>query len=114
MERHERGVAHLGEVLDAVVERAARALRGPDGDPQAHASAERIEDAEESLGLVRRAVLVNRDVHVVVAEDSCNSEEGSEEIRDDVERVVEVDGEEVLVCLRLVILYDLVQTVAVR
>ena len=85
VQRHERGVAHFGEVLDTVVERPACTLRCPDGNAHAYTSAERIEDAEKSLRLVRRSVLVDRDVHVVVPEDGRHSEKGSEKVRDDVE-----------------------------
>ena len=75
VQRHERGVAHLGEVLDAVVERAARAHRRADCYAQAHRAAERVEDAQERLRLVRRPVLVDRHVHVMVPQDRCDAEE---------------------------------------
>lgn len=97
VQRHERGVPHLGEVLDTVVERAARAHRRLDLHAQADRPAQGVVDAEERLRLVRRAVLVYRHIHVLVAEDGGHPEERREQVRDDVERVVQVDREEVLV-----------------
>ena len=46
--------------------------------------------------MVGGSVLVDGDVDVGVTEDGCYSEEGCEDVWDDVEGVVEVDGEEVL------------------
>lgn len=97
VQRDERGVAYFREIFDAVIERAARALRRADDDAHADGARERVEDAQERLGLVRRAVLVDGDEHVVVPEDGGDAEERGEDVGDDVERVVEVDGEEVLV-----------------
>lgn len=99
VERDEGGVSNLSEVLDSVVEVSSRPHRGSDLDPKARRLGEGIKDAEESLGLVGRSVFVDGDVDVVVPEDSSDSEERSKEIGNDVERVVKVDGKEVLVLL---------------
>ena len=100
MQWHERSVPHLRQVLYSVVERTASTHRGPNGHPHADTPTQRIEYPEERLRLIRRPVLVYRHVHVGVAQNGRHAEEGSEQIWDDVERVVEVDGEEVLVVVR--------------
>lgn len=96
-QRGERGVADFGEVLDAVVEGAAGAEGRADDDAEADRAREGVKEAEERLGLVARAVLVDRDKNVLEPEDGRDLEHVGEEVGDDVERVVQVDGEEVLV-----------------
>ena len=100
VQRHKRCIAHLREVLDAVVERTARTHRRPDRHAHADTARERVKNAQERLRLVRRPVLVDRHVDVVVPKDGSDPEERREQVWDDVERVVEVDGEEVLVVVR--------------
>jgi len=97
MERHKGSVSNLGEILDPVVERAACALRCAYGDSETNRASECVKNAEERLGLVRRAILVNGYVNVVVTQDGGNAKEGSKDVWNDVEGVVKVNGEEVLV-----------------
>lgn len=99
VQRHERSIPDLGQVLDSVVERSSRSHRRPDLDPQTSRSGDGVKDLEQGLGLVRRTVLVDGHVDVVVAQDGGHAEQGCKEVRDDVERVVEVDREEILVLL---------------
>lgn len=47
--------------------------------------------------MVVGAILVDGDKDVVVAEDGSDAEESGKEVGDDVERIVEVDGKEILV-----------------
>jgi len=97
VEGHKRSIANFSEILDTVVKRSTRALRCANGNPEADGSGERVEYAEKGLCLIGRTVLVNGDEDVVVTEESRDAEEGRKEVWDDVEGVVEVDGEEVFV-----------------
>jgi hypothetical protein len=99
VQRHQRRVSDLCEVLDSMVKRSPRPHRRPNLDSQAGRLGEGVKDSEEGFRLVGRSVLVDGDVDVVVSEDSGDSEEGGEEVWDDVKGVVEVDSEEVLVLL---------------
>ena len=96
---HHGRVPDLGEVFDPMVERSSGSHRGTDDDPHPHDPRQRVKDPEERLGLVVGPVLVDRDEHIVVPEHSGRPEHGREQVRDDVKRVVKVDGKKVLVLL---------------
>jgi hypothetical protein len=97
VEGHKGSVSNFGEILDTVVEHAAGALRCADGNPETHGAGESVKNAEESLCLVGGAVLVDGYINVVVTKECGNAEEGGKDVRNDVEGIVKVDGEEVLV-----------------
>ena len=106
VQRDHGGVSDLGEVLDTVVELTSGSHRGVDGDSQSDGPGERVEDLQEGFGLIIRSVFVDRDKDIVVAQHSGDSEKGRKEVGNDVERVVQVDGEKVLVLLSLQIPLD--------
>jgi hypothetical protein len=95
----EGGVPDLCKVLDAMIEGSTCTTTRPDDDPESDRTAQSIEDPEKSLGLIRGAVLINGHKYVLKAQHGGGTEEGGEEVRDDVERVVQVDGEEVFVSI---------------
>lgn len=90
-------ISDFGKILDTVVERAPCALRGTDGNPEANRARERIEDAEKCFRLVGGTILVYRDKDVVVTKDGRDTKEGRKKVRNDIERIVKVDGKEILV-----------------
>ena len=90
-------IANFSKILDTVVERPTRALRCADGDTKSDGAGECVENAEEGFCLVCGAILVDGDKDVVVTKDGRDSEEGREEVWDDVEGIVQVDGKKVLV-----------------
>lgn len=96
---HHGRVPDLGEVFDPMVERSSGSHRGTDDDPHPDHPSERVKDPEERLGLVVGSVLVDRDEDVVVPQHAGRPEHGREQVRNDVKRVVEVDGKKVLVLL---------------
>ena len=81
-------------------ERSSRPHGRPNRHTHPNRSGERVKDAQERLRLVRGTIFVYGDEDIWVAEDGSNPEESREEVGNDVERIVEVDGEEVLVTLR--------------
>lgn len=97
VEGHKGGVSNFGKILDAVIERTARALRCSDSNPQTNGASESVKNTEERLCLVGRTILVYGHKNVVVTKESRDAEEGRKEVWNDVERVVKVDGKEVLV-----------------
>ena len=58
MQRHERRVPHLRQILNPMIERPPCAHRRLDLHPQPHAPAQRIKYPQQRLRLVRRPVLV--------------------------------------------------------
>lgn len=96
VEGNKCSIANFSEVLDTVVERTTCALGCADGDAKSDGASDCVENAENGLCLVRGAVLVDGYKDVVVAEDSRDTEERREEVWDDIERIVEVDGEKVM------------------
>lgn len=105
------GVSNFGEVFDTMVEQTAGTHRCSDDDPQTDRSREGIKNLQECLCLVVGTVFVDGDKDIVVAQDGSCSEECRKDIRDNVKRVVQVDGEEVLVLPRLQIPLDTVHPV---
>lgn len=101
------GIPDLCQVLDTMVELTSGSHRSPNDDSQSDCPGERVKDAQESFRLVVGAVLVDRHVNIVITEDSGGPKERGEDIRNDVERVVQVDGEEVLVLLALKVPSDI-------
>lgn len=100
MQGHECCIPHLGEVLDSMIERASCPHGRPNGDAHTNAPRERVEYSEQRFCLVRGPVLVDGHKDILVTQDGGHAEKRREEIGDDVEGVVQIDGEEVLV-LRL-------------
>jgi hypothetical protein len=96
---HHGSVSDLGQILDTMVERSSRPHRCPDDDPHSDNPSERVKDLQQRLGLVVGTVLVDGHKHVVVPQHPGRPEHGRKEIRNDVKRVVQVDGEKVLVLL---------------
>ena len=99
MKGHHGRVSNLGQVFDTMVERSSGSHRGTDDDPHPHDPRQRVKDPEERLGLVVGPVLVDRDEDVVIPQNPGRPEHRREQVRNDVKRVVEVDGKEVLVLL---------------
>ena len=97
MQRDERGVSHFGQILDTMIESASRPRRRANHHAQPDRPTQSIKDPEESFRLVRRPVFVNRDKDILVPEDRRHAKEGGEQIRNDVERIVQIDREEVFV-----------------
>lgn len=97
MEGNKCSIANFSEVLDTVVERTTCALGCADGDAKSDGAGDCVENAENGLCLIRGAVLVDGYKDVVVTEDSRDAEERREEVWDDIERIVEVDGKKVMV-----------------
>ena len=97
MQRDERGVSHFGQILDTMIESASRPRRRSNHHAQPDRPTQSIKDPEESFRLVRRPVFVNRDKHILVPEHGRHAKEGGEQIRNDVERIVQIDREEVFV-----------------
>jgi len=100
VQRNERSVSHLREVLDAVIESTPLPHRCANGDAHANAACERVKYAQESLRLVCRPVLVDRDKDIMVPKNGCYAKERCKEVRDDVERVVQIDSKEIFVLAR--------------
>ena len=99
VEGHHGGVSNLGQVFNTMVESSPRPHRSPDDDPHPDDPSERVKDLQQRLGLIVGTVLVDGHKHVVIPQHSGRPEHGREEIRNDVKRVVQVDGEKVLVLL---------------
>lgn len=99
VERDERSVPHLREVFDTMVERTTSTHRHTDRHAETHRPTQRVENTQQGLRLISRAVLIYRDVHIVVPEDGSHPEERREKVWKNVERVVQVDSEEVLVVI---------------
>jgi hypothetical protein len=97
MKGNKCSIANFSEVLDTVVERTTCALGCADGDTKSDGASDCVENAENGFCLVCGAVLVDGYKDVVVTEDSRDTEERREEVWDDIERIVEVDGEKVMV-----------------
>jgi hypothetical protein len=97
MKGHKSSIANFSEILDTVVKRPTCALRCSDGDTKPDGAGQCVENAEKCLCLIRGAVLVNGDKYVVVTKDGRDAEEGCKKVWDDVERIIQVDGEKVLV-----------------
>ena len=123
VEGYKGSVSNFGEILDAVVERTARALRCSDGNPQTNGASKSVKNTEERLCLVGRAILVDGHKNVVITKESRDAEESRKEVWNDVEGIVKVDSKEVLVlsarevapmavvrCLFLARTWDWVQT----
>lgn len=96
MQRDQSRVPHLGEILDTVVERSFRSRTRLDHHTHADGSQEGVEDIEQSLGLILRAVFVDGHEHVVVPEHRTDSKKGGKNVGNDIERVVQVYGKIVL------------------
>ena len=97
VEGHKGSISNFGEILNAVVERAARALRCADGNPETNGASECVKNAKERLCLVGGAVLIYGYKNVVVTKEGRDAEEGGKDVWNDVEGVVKVDRKEVLV-----------------
>lgn len=106
VEGDHRRVPDFCEVFDTVVELTPRAHGCADDHAQTDGSRECVKDPQEGLGLVVGPVLVDRDKDVVIAQNRRRSEKSREDIGNDVERVVQVDGEEVFVLLSLQVPLD--------
>lgn len=108
------GVSDFGEVFDTVVEQTTGTHRCSDDDPETDGAREGIENLQERLCLVVGTVFVDGDKDIVVSQDGGCAEEGCKDIRDNVKRVVQVDGEKVLVLPRLEIPLDGVHPIVPR
>lgn len=108
------GVSDFGEVFDTVVEQTTGTHRCADDDSETDGSREGIENLQERLCLVVGTVFVDGDKDIVVSQDGGCPEEGCKDIRDNVKRVVQVDGEKVLVLPRLEIPLDDVHPIVPR
>ena len=97
VEGHKGSISNFGKILDAVVERAAGALRCADGSSKTHGAGESVKNAEESLCLVCGAILVDGHIDIVETKECRNAKEGGEDVRNNVERIVKVNSKEVLV-----------------
>lgn len=100
------GISDLCQVFDSVVECSSGPHRRPDNDTETDGSGQSVEYPQKGFGLIVRSILVDRNKDIVVSEDRGSSEQGSENVGDDVERVVQVDGEEVFMLLFLKISPD--------
>jgi len=67
MQRHQRCVPNLCQVLNPMIERSPRPHTRPDLDPQSSDLSESVKDSEEGFGLVGGSVLVDGDVDVGVS-----------------------------------------------
>lgn len=97
VERNKGRIADLGEILDAVIKLTSSTLRRPNHDAHANAPCQRIKNPKERFGLVVGTIFVDGDEDIMVAKNGCYAEKGCKKIRDDVERVIEVDCEEIFV-----------------
>lgn len=100
LKRHESGVSHFGQVFDTMVKVAPGSHRGANLDPESGRSTEGVEYPQEGFRLIVGPVLVDGHVDILKTEDGRDLEKGREQVGYDVERVVEVDGEKVLVVVR--------------
>lgn len=100
------GVSDFGKVFDTVVEQTTGTHGCSDDDPETDGPREGIENLQERLCLVVGTVFVDGDKDIVVSQDGGCPEERCKDIGDNVKRVVQVDGEKVLVLPRLEIPLD--------
>ena len=97
MEGYKGSISDFCEILDTVIKCTAGALRGADRHTKTDGARERVENAQKSFCLVCGAILVNRDINVMITKDGRDTKESRKEVWNDVEGIVKVDGKEVLV-----------------
>src|SRR5258707_15603051 len=97
MEWVQSRISNLGKVFDTMVELTFCAHASTYDHSHSYCLRQRLECAQQGLSLVSRAIFIYGHEDVFIAKNSSHSEQSCKDIRYHVERVVQVDGKEVLV-----------------